>query len=78
MEYCLIMEELGEDIMGESDKLTFGNINALRDLGSSKDYVEGIWMMVQHDTPDDSVLATGVMYSVRQMIKIAFGYRGLI
>ena len=67
---------LGKIIKGEADKLTIGNLNALRDLGSSKDYVEGMWLMLQHDIPDDFVLATGKMYSIREMIEIAFGYRG--
>ena len=67
---------LGKIVKGEIDRLTIGNLNALRDLGSSKDYVEGMWLMLQQDKPDNFVLATGVMYSVREMIEIAFGYRG--
>lgn len=67
---------LGKILRGEVDKLTFGNLNALRDLGSSKDYVEGMWLMLQTEKPDDFVLATGKMYSVRKMIEIAFSYRG--
>jgi GDPmannose 4,6-dehydratase len=71
-----ITQGLGKIVRGETDKLFFGNLNAKRDLGSSKDYVEGMWLMMQADKPDDYVLATGVMYSIRQMIEIAFGYRG--
>jgi GDPmannose 4,6-dehydratase len=46
---------LGKILRGEVDKLTFGNLNALRDLGSSKDYVEGMWLMLQTEKPDDFV-----------------------
>lgn len=67
---------LGKIMRGETDKLKVGNLNALRDLGSSKDYVEGMWLMLQQDEAYDFVLATGKMYSIRQMIEIAFGFRG--
>jgi len=67
---------LGKILRKETNKLTVGNLNALRDLGSSKDYVEGMWLMLQQDKPDDFVLATGKMYSIRQMIEIAFGFKG--
>jgi GDPmannose 4,6-dehydratase len=67
---------LGKILKGQTDKLTVGNLNAQRDLGSSKDYVKGMWLMLQHDKPDDFVLATGKMYSIRQMIEIAFGFKG--
>lgn len=67
---------LGKIIRGESDRLVMGNLDSLRDIGNSKDYVEGMWMMLQQDKPDDFVLATGKMYSIRQLIEIAFGLRG--
>jgi GDPmannose 4,6-dehydratase len=67
---------LGKILRGEMESLTVGNLNALRDLGSSKDYVEGMWLMLQQDKPDDFVLATGKMYSIREMIEIAFGFKG--
>ncbi len=67
---------LSKILKGEIDKLTVGNLNSLRDLGNSKDYVEGMWLMLQQDKADDFVLATGKMYSIRDMIEIAFGYRG--
>lgn len=67
---------LGKILRGEMDSLTVGNLNALRDLGSSKDYVEGMWLILQQDKADDFVLATGKMYSIREMIEIAFGFRG--
>ncbi len=67
---------LSKILKGETDKLVVGNLNSLRDLGNSKDYVEGMWLMLQQDKADDFVLATGKMYSIRDMIEIAFGYRG--
>ena len=53
---------LAKILKGETDKLVVGNLNSLRDLGNSKDYVEGMWLMLQQDKPDDFVLATGKMY----------------
>jgi GDPmannose 4,6-dehydratase len=67
---------LAKILKGETEILTVGNLNSLRDLGNSKDYVEGMWLMLQQDKPDDFVLATGKMYSIRNMIEIAFGYKG--
>jgi len=67
---------LAKILKGETDKLTVGNLNSFRDLGNSKDYVEGMWLMLQQDKPDDFVLATGKMYSIREMIEIAFSYKG--
>jgi len=68
---------LAKILKGETDKLVVGNLNSLRDLGNSKDYVEGMWLMLQQDKADDFVLATGKMYSIRDMIEIAFSYKGL-
>jgi GDPmannose 4,6-dehydratase len=67
---------LAKILKGESEFLTVGNLNSLRDIGNSKDYVEGMWLMLQQDKADDFVLATGKMYSIRKMIEIAFGYKG--
>jgi GDPmannose 4,6-dehydratase len=67
---------LGKILRGETDRLIMGNLDSLRDIGNSKDYVEGMWMMLQHDKPDDFVLATGKMYSVRELIEIAFAFKG--
>jgi GDPmannose 4,6-dehydratase len=67
---------LAKILKGESDKLIVGNLNSQRDLGSSKDYVEGMYLMLQQDKPDDFVLATGKMFSIREMIEIAFGIKG--
>src|SRR4051812_11381339 len=58
---------------GVQDKLFMGNLDAKRDWGFAGDYVEGMWLMLQQDQPDDYVLATGQTYSVRELLDIAFG-----
>jgi len=63
---------LGKILRGETDRLVMGNIDSRRDLGSAQDYVEGMWLMLQQDEPDDYVLATGETHSVREMIELAF------
>ena len=62
---------------GLEDCLYMGNIDALRDWGHAKDYVRMQWMMLQHDHPEDFVIATGVQYSVRQFIDMAAKELGL-
>jgi GDPmannose 4,6-dehydratase len=57
---------------GKQDKLYIGNLEAKRDWGHARDYVEGMWRILQHDTPDDYVLATGETHSVREFIEKAF------
>ena len=57
---------------GLQDKLFLGNLGALRDWGHSKDYVHGMWKILQHDTPDDFVLASGKMHSVRDFVNLSF------
>jgi GDPmannose 4,6-dehydratase len=54
-----------------------GNIDAKRDWGHAKDYVEGMWRMLQQDTPEDYVLATGVTTTVRDFIKLCFAEVGV-
>jgi GDPmannose 4,6-dehydratase len=61
---------------GFQKRLYLGNINAKRDWGHARDYVEGMWMILQQNTPDDYVLATGESHSVREFIEIAFAYVG--
>jgi GDPmannose 4,6-dehydratase len=63
--------------LGLQKQLFLGNMNALRDWGFAGDYVEGMWRMLQQDTPDDFVLATGTMTSVRDFTKIAFARAGI-
>ncbi len=61
---------------GFMNRLWVGNLDAERDWGHAKDYVEGMWRMLQQDAPDDYVLATGVKHSVRSLIEIAFAEIG--
>jgi GDPmannose 4,6-dehydratase len=62
---------------GLDKKLFLGNLDAKRDWGYAKDYVEAMWLMLQHDTPDDYVIATGESHSVRDCLDVAFGTLGL-
>jgi GDPmannose 4,6-dehydratase len=55
-----------------ADKLYLGNLDARRDWGHARDYVEGMWLMLQQDAPDDYVLATGESHSVREFVELAF------
>lgn len=57
---------------GLTDKLYLGNLDAKRDWGAAKDYVEGMWLMLQQPEPDDYVLATGKAHSVREFVEMAF------
>jgi GDPmannose 4,6-dehydratase len=63
--------------LGKLDTLLLGNLDAKRDWGHAKDYVEGMWMMMQQDEPDDYVLATGVTTSVRDFVRMAFAEIGV-
>jgi GDPmannose 4,6-dehydratase len=62
--------------LGLQDKLFLGNLSARRDWGHARDYVEGMWLIVQQPQPDDYVLATGEEHSVREFVEKAFGYVG--
>jgi GDPmannose 4,6-dehydratase len=62
---------------GLEHKLYLGNLDARRDWGFARDYVEAMWMMLQQDTPDDYVIATGESHTVLEVIEIAFGALGL-
>jgi GDPmannose 4,6-dehydratase len=63
--------------LGLQDCLYLGNMSALRDWGHAKDYVEAQWLMLQQDTPEDFVIATGVQYSVRQFVELAAAELGI-
>ena len=63
--------------LGLIDKLPLGNLDAERDWGYAKDYVEAMWMMLQQDVPDDYVIATGVAHSVRDCVEVAFDEAGI-
>ena len=58
-------------------KLRLGNLDAKRDWGHAKDYVRGMWLMLQQETPDDYVLATGETHSIRELLDVCFSYIGI-
>jgi GDPmannose 4,6-dehydratase len=60
--------------LGLQDRLYLGNLDAVRDWGHARDYVEGMWLIVQQDKPDDYVLATGERHSVREFVEKAFAH----
>jgi len=62
---------------GLQDVLYLGNLNAKRDWGHAKDYAEAMWLMLQQDSPDDYVIATGQQYSVREFVEKSAGYFGM-
>ena len=68
-----ITRAVGRISCGLQNKLTLGNLFASRDWGFAGDYVEGMWLMMQHDVPDDWVLATGESHTVQDFLKLAFG-----
>ncbi len=61
---------------GLQDKVVLGNLDSKRDWGYAKEYVEGMWLMLQQEQPDDFVLATGKAHSVREFVELAFGAAG--
>lgn len=63
--------------LGLQDRLYLGNLDAKRDWGHAKDYVEAMWLMLQQDTPEDFVIATGVTTSVRDFVRMAFARLGV-
>jgi GDPmannose 4,6-dehydratase len=63
--------------LGLSNKITLGNLEAKRDWGYAPDYVEAAWLMLQQDTPDDYVIATGETRSIREFLDVAFGCVGI-
>jgi GDPmannose 4,6-dehydratase len=71
-----ITTTLGKILNGEEDKLVLGNIDSKRDWGHAKDYVEGMWLILQQDKPDDFVLATNETHSVREFIEKSFSLKG--
>ncbi len=62
---------------GKQHKLYLGNLDSLRDWGYAKDYVECMWLILQHETPEDFVIATGVQHTVREFATLAFKYVGI-
>jgi GDPmannose 4,6-dehydratase len=72
-----ITRAVGAILRGEQDDLKLGNLEAKRDWGYAKDYMDGAWRMLQLDEPDDFVLATGETHSVEEFLDEAFGHAGL-
>ena len=72
-----ITRGIAQILAGKTDKLRLGNLDAKRDWGHARDYVEAMWLMLQQQTPDDYVIATGVQRSIRQLAELAFGLGGL-
>lgn len=62
---------------GKQEKLYLGNLSSMRDWGYARDYVECMWLILQHDTPEDFVIATGEQHSVREFATLAFHYVGI-
>lgn len=67
----------GRIACGLQEVLELGNLDSLRDWGYAKDYVEGMWLILQQDAPDDYVIATGVQHSVREFVSLAFACDGI-
>ena len=72
-----ISKAVGRISVGIQERLTLGNLDASRDWGYAKDYVEGMWKMMQHDTAEDWILATGVTKTVKEFAEAAFNVVGL-
>lgn len=72
-----ITRAIAQILMGLQERLYLGNLEAKRDWGYAKEYVEAMWLMLQQEQPDDYVIATGETHSVREFIETAFGYAGL-
>jgi GDPmannose 4,6-dehydratase len=69
-----VTRAIGAILRGEQDELRLGNLEAKRDWGFARDYMEGAWQMLQAAEPDDYILATGETHSVREFLDEAFGY----
>jgi len=67
---------LNNIVKGKQEKLYLGNINSLRDWGHAKDYVNGMWLMLQKDIPDDYILSTCEYHSVREFVEKSFALKG--
>jgi GDPmannose 4,6-dehydratase len=72
-----VTKGLANIIKGKQSIITVGNLNAKRDWGHGKDYVQGMWLILQHDFADDFVLSTGINHTVRELIEIAFKTQGI-
>ena len=68
---------LNNILKGNQDVLVLGNLDSLRDWGHAKDYVHGMWLMLQQDIPNDYILSTNEYHSVREFVEIAFSLKGI-
>lgn len=72
-----ITRGVAEIVLGLKDKLWLGNLDAKRDWGHAKDYVEAMWLILQQEQPEDFVIATGVTTTVRDFVKLSFAHAGV-
>jgi GDPmannose 4,6-dehydratase len=72
-----ITRGVAEIVLGLKKKLFLGNLDAQRDWGHAKDYVEAMWLILQQEQPEDFVIATGITTAVREFVKLAFGHAGV-
>jgi GDPmannose 4,6-dehydratase len=72
-----ITRAIAHILCGLQDKLYLGNLDAKRDWGYAKEYVEAMWLMLQQDQPDDYIIATNETHSVKEFLEVAFGHAGL-
>lgn len=72
-----VTDSVAKILAGKQDTVTLGNLDSMRDWGHAKDYVRAMWMMLQHSTPEDFVIATGSQISVREFVSRAFNRVGL-
>jgi len=72
-----ITSGLARILSGNGEKIYLGNLDAMRDWGYAGDYVEGMWLMLQQEQPDDYILATGETHSVRSFLELAFSFVGM-
>ena len=72
-----ITRGIAEIVLGLKKKIWLGNLNAQRDWGHARDFVEAMWLMLQQPEPDDFVVATGEMHTVRELVQLAFSHVGL-
>lgn len=72
-----VTRAVAEIATGKAECLYLGNLDAKRDWGHARDYVEGMWLMLQQESPEDFVLATGETHPVRELVELSFGHVGV-
>src|SRR6476646_9003779 len=72
-----ITRAVAANVKGKQEKIYLGNLDARRDWGHAKDYVEAMWLILQQETPEDFVIATGVTTTVRDFVKMSFQELGI-